>query len=546
MKIAICQINPVIGDFTRNSSLMKDAAEKARQSGCTLAVFPELSIMGYPPRDLLEKPAFVSANLKCLSELSSTISGISILCGYVDRNPEKTGHPLVNSAALISDGRVQKTSGKILLPSYDVFDETRYFEPAKESLVFELSGKRIGVTICEDMWNVEDIEGVPKYRQNPVKDLCARGIDILINISASPYTIDKPAQRMTVLKAAAIKYNVPILYCNQVGGNDDLLFDGSSIVVDNHGRLILKAEEFKEDIIFWDSEKEYQERSTGNIPLEASVLNGLIMGTRDYALKCGFKKVLLGLSGGIDSSLVAVIAQRALGEKNVMGVSLPSTFTSDMSRECARILSENLKIDFREIPINTIFESYKTALFPSFKGLNEDVTEENIQARVRGNILMALSNKFNALLLTTGNKSETATGYCTLYGDMSGGLAVISDVPKTLCYRLAAYINREHEIIPQDVLTRPPSAELRHDQKDQDTLPPYDVLDGIVEAAVEKNLSMEEITGMGYNSDVVKDILRRITFNEYKRRQAAPGLKITSKAFGYGRRYPIAKGRELY
>jgi len=546
MKIALCQINPIIGDFRNNSFLIKEAAEKARQSGCTLAVFPELSIMGYPPRDLLEKPAFVSANLKCLQELSSAVTGISLLCGYVDRNLEKTGNPLVNSAAFISDGRIQKASGKILLPSYDVFDETRYFEPARESLVFELDGKRIGVTICEDIWNVEDIEGVPKYSQDPVKTLCTKGIDILINISASPYTIEKPKQRMKVLRAASIKYNLPILYCNQVGGNDDLLFDGSSIVLDKDGRLILTAKEFETDIIIWDSEKAYKETAVRDIPLEESVLNGLIMGTRDYALKCGFKKVLLGLSGGIDSSLVAVIAQRALGPENVLGISLPSPFTSDMSKECASTLSNNLKIDFREIPISEIFESYKAALSPSFKGLKEDVTEENIQARIRGSILMALSNKFNALLLTTGNKSETATGYCTLYGDMSGGLAVISDVPKTLCYRLSRYINRDSEIIPEDVITRPPSAELRHDQKDQDTLPPYEVLDGIVEAVVEKNLSLEEIVKMGYDRNVVKDVLRRIVFNEYKRRQAAPGLKITSKAFGYGRRYPIARGGEVY
>jgi NAD+ synthase (glutamine-hydrolysing) len=546
MKIALCQINPVIGDFRHNSSLIKDAAEKARQSGCTLAVFPELSIVGYPPRDLLEKPAFISANLKCLHDLSSAVHGISILCGFVDRNPEKTGKPLINSAALIEDGKILKTSGKILLPSYDVFDETRYFEPAKESLIFEAEGKRIGVTICEDIWNVEKIEGVPNYSQDPVKTLCEKGIDILINISASPYTIDKPKQRMTVLKAAAIKYNLPILYCNQTGGNDDLLFDGSSIVLDKDGRLILKAKEFEEDMVVWDSNENYNELNDSGAPIEASVLNGLIMGTRDYAIKCGFKKVLLGLSGGIDSSLVSVIAQRALGPENVLGISLPSPFTSDMSKDCARTLSNNLKIDFREIPISGIFESYKSALSPSFKGLKEDVTEENLQARIRGNILMALSNKFNALLLTTGNKSETATGYCTLYGDMSGGLAVISDVPKILCYRLSRYINREKEIIPVDVITRPPSAELKHDQKDQDTLPPYDVLDGIVEAVVEKNLSLEEIVEMGYNRDVAKDVLRRIVFNEYKRRQAAPGLKITSKAFGYGRRYPIARGGEIY
>jgi NAD+ synthase (glutamine-hydrolysing) len=546
MKIALCQINPIIGDFRHNSSLIKEAAEKARQSGCTLAVFPELSIVGYPPRDLLEKPAFISANLKCLQDLSSAVPGIALLCGYVGINSEKTGKPLINSAALIRDGSILKTSGKILLPTYDVFDETRYFEPAKESLRFEMDGKRIGLTICEDIWNVENIEGVPKYSKDPVKILCTDGIDILINISASPYTLEKPKQRMTVLKAAAIKYSLPILYCNQVGGNDDLLFDGSSTVFDKNGKQILKAKEFEEDVVIWDSDKTYMESMGRDNPLEESVLNGLVMGTRDYANKCGFKKVLLGLSGGIDSSLVAVIAQRALGGENVMGISLPSPFTSSMSRECAMALSDNLKIDFREIPINGIFESYKTSLSSSFKGMKEDVTEENIQARIRGNILMALSNKFNALLLTTGNKSEMATGYCTLYGDMSGGLAIISDVPKTLCYRLARHINRDEVIIPEDVITRPPSAELRHDQKDQDTLPPYDILDGIVEAVVEKNLSLEEIVEMGYNRDIVKDVLRRIVFNEYKRRQAAPGLKITSKAFGYGRRYPIARGGEVY
>jgi NAD+ synthase (glutamine-hydrolysing) len=546
MKIALCQINPIIGDFRHNLSLIKEAAGKAKQSGCTLAVFPELSIMGYPPRDLLEKPAFVSANLRYIQDLSSSVRGISLLCGYVGRNPEKTGKPLINSAALMSDGEVLKTSGKILLPSYDVFDETRYFEPAKESLIFEMDGRRIGVTICEDIWNVEELEGVHKYSRDPVKALYTAGIDMLINISASPYTFEKPKQRMTVLRAAAKKYNIPILYCNQVGGNDDLLFDGSSMALDKNGKLILKAKEFEEDLIIWDSDRACDEPAVRDIPLEESLLNALVMGTKDYASKCGFKKALLGLSGGIDSSIVAVIAQRALGHENVLGISLPSQFTSELSRECARALSDNLKIDFREIPISGIFESFKTSLSPSFNGMKEDVTEENIQARIRGNILMALSNKFNALLLTTGNKSETATGYCTLYGDMSGGLAVISDVPKTLCYKLARYINRDGEVIPEDVITRPPSAELRPDQKDQDTLPPYDVLDGIVEAVVEKNLSLEEIVEMGYDRSVVKDILRRIVFNEYKRRQAAPGLKITSKAFGYGRRYPIARGGEIY
>lgn len=546
MKIAICQINPIIGDFKHNSALIIEAAETSIKSGCKLAIFPELALMGYPPRDLLEKPAFISANLKYLQDLSSAVEDIYILCGYVDRNPEKTGKSLINSAAVLKSGKILFKGGKILLPSYDVFDETRYFEPAKEGLIFEIDEKKIGVTICEDIWNVGDVEAAPRYSHNPLAALKNRGVDILVNISASPFTLNKASLRMKVLKAASLKYDVPILYCNQVGGNDDLLFDGSSIVVDEQSRLILKAKEFEPDNIIWDSDKDYNEILDYHTLEEESLLKGLVMGTRDYARKCGFQRAILGLSGGIDSSLVAVIAQRALGSENVMGVSLPSPFTSDMSREYARRLAENLKIDFREILIADLFESFKISLSPSFKGLKEDVTEENIQARIRGNILMALSNKFNALLLTTGNKSETATGYCTLYGDMSGGLAVISDVPKTLCYRLARYINREGEIIPEDIITRPPSAELRHNQKDQDTLPPYDVLDGIVEAVVEKNLSLDEIVDMGYDREVVKDILRRIVFNEHKRRQAAPGLKVTSKAFGYGRRYPIARGGEIY
>ena len=546
MKISICQINPIIGDFRYNGTLIMNAVEKSRESGCSLAVFPELTLLGYPPKDLLEKPVFISENLKYLKELSSRIKGIHALCGYVDRNPDKNGKNLVNSVALLKDGKILGTGGKILLPSYDVFDETRYFESAKESLLFELEGKRIGVTICEDIWNVGDIEEIPRYSRDPVSELVGRGIDILINVSASPYTITKSRLRMSVLKSISQKYKIPAVYCNQIGGNDDLLFDGSSMVLDQFGRLIILGKEFESDMIIWDTDKDYQEIIDPWPDEEESLLNGLIMGTRDYASKCGFRKVLMGLSGGIDSSLVAVIAQRAMGSENVMGVSMPSHYTSDVSINCARNLAENLKIHFKEMPINDIFESYKNALSPSFEGLGEDVAEENIQARIRGNLLMALSNKFNLLLLTTGNKSETATGYCTLYGDMSGGLAVISDIPKTLCYRLAHYINRENEIIPKEIISRPPSAELKSGQTDQDSLPPYDVLDNIVEAVVEKNLSFDEIVALGHEPDIVKDVMTRIVYNEYKRRQAPPGLKITSKAFGYGRRYPIARGGKLY
>lgn len=546
MKIALCQINPIIGDFEHNASLIIEAGEEARKSGCSLAVFPELSLLGYPPKDLLEKPAFIKENLNQLEILASRIKDIHILCGYVDKNPGKTGKPLINGIALIRNGRILKKGGKRLLPTYDVFDETRYFEPALESLVFDLEDQLVGVTVCEDIWNVGDIQGVPRYPLNPVEDLMDQGPSIHINLSASPYTLNKGALRQEILEGLSSRYHVPTILCNQVGGNDDLLFDGSSMVVDKQGRLILLAREFESDMLVWDSDMSYEEIKDPWPAEEESVLNGLIMGTRDYAQKCGFRNVLVGLSGGIDSSLVAVIAQKALGPENVMGVSMSSPYTSRMSREDARALAENLKIRFKEIPINRIFDSYKDALTPSFKGLEEDVTEENIQARIRGNLLMALSNKFNSLLLTTGNKSETATGYCTLYGDMSGGLAVISDIPKTMCYRLARHINQEGELIPERTISRPPSAELRPDQTDQDTLPPYEILDSIVEAVVEKNLAFEDIVALGHDPDHVTDLLRRIVTNEHKRRQAPPGLKITSKAFGYGRRYPIARGGRHY
>ncbi|MBW1763722.1 MAG: NAD+ synthase [Deltaproteobacteria bacterium] len=546
MKIAICQTNPIIGDFKHNKSLILEAVGQAKTSGCSLVVFPELSIPGYPPKDLLGKPAFVKDNIDCLNELASQATGITLVCGFVDVDHASKTKSLFNSAALIRDGRVIDRGGKRLLPSYDVFDETRYFKPAPKSLIFELEGKSFGVTICEDIWNIGSFEGLPRYETDPVAELIKKGVDILLNISASPYTLNKPDLRTKILKSISKNHMIPAVYCNQVGGNDDLLFDGGSMVTDRLGRVIIHCREFKSDMVIWDTEKEYSEIKKPFDSEEETVLQGLIMGTRDYASKCGFKKVLIGLSGGIDSSLVAVIAQKALGPKNVTGVSMPSSYTSAMSRKDARKLSENLGIHFKEIPISTIFDSYKTTLAPIFQDLEENETEENIQARIRGNLLMALSNKFNALLLTTGNKSETAVGYCTLYGDMSGGLAVISDIPKTMCYRIARHINRNEETIPDRIITRPPSAELRPDQTDQDTLPPYEVLDSIIEAAVEKNLSYEEITAMGYEPDVVKDVLRRIMINEYKRLQAPPGLKVTSKAFGYGRRLPIAKGGKPY
>ena len=546
MRLALCQINPIIGDFDYNTSLIMNEVKRAKEAGCSLAIFPELSLLGYPPRDLLEKPAFVEENLTRLEHLAAQVRDIQILCGFVDRNPRKTGKPLINSAALIKDGHIVGKGGKRLLPTYDVFDESRYFEPADESLIFEWKGKRLGVSICEDIWNFGDFEGVPSYQENPVSELIDRRPDMLINMSASPYTLGKAHQRMNMLKNVSSQYAIPTVYCNQVGGNDDLLFDGLSMVVDKKARLVLVGDEFASDLLVWDTEREYEALDDPWQEEEASLLKGLVMGTRDYASKCEFNKVLVGLSGGIDSTLVAVIAQMAMGAEKVTGMSMPSPFTSDMSKEDARALAANLGIHFIETPIHDIYQSYKASLAPVFEGLEEDVTEENIQARIRGNLLMALSNKFNALLLTTGNKSEMATGYCTLYGDMSGGLAVLSDVPKTMCYRLARYINRDREIIPDRILTRPPSAELKPDQTDQDILPPYEVLDDILIAAVEKNLPFDDIVALGHESGVVRDVLRRVAVNEYKRRQAPPGLKVTTKAFGYGRRYPIARGKQIY
>jgi len=546
MKIALCQSNPIIGDFAYNTSLILEASERAAAQGCALAVFPELSLLGYPPKDLLERPAFIRENLRQLEGLSRKIRGIRILCGYVERNPSTVGKPLVNGVALVGEGRILATGGKRCLPAYDVFDETRYFEPAEKSLVFELEGRRLGVTVCEDIWTVGDIAGVPQYPFDPVSEIAAEGVDVLINVSASPFTIHKKDLRRQVLRKLSGRYGVPILYCNQVGGNDDILFDGASMVCDKTGNLVLLGREFETDFFVWDDEKRYAPFTQPWPPEEASILKGLVMGTRDYVTKCGFRKALIGLSGGIDSALVAVVAKEALGHENVTGISMPSPYTASMSREDARTLAETLGIGFHEIPIAGIFEAFTKSLSPLFEGLEPDVTEENIQARIRGTLLMALSNKFGAILLSTGNKSETAVGYSTLYGDMNGGLAVLSDVPKTMVYRLARYINREKEIIPERVITRPPSAELKPGQTDQDTLPPYEVLDQILELAIVGNLGFEEIVAGGFDAATVKDVLHRVLVNEYKRRQAPPGLKVTTKAFGYGRRYPLARSKQPY
>lgn len=546
MKVAICQTNPVIGDFDHNAGLIMAAARQAEALGCALAVFPEMALSGYPPKDLLEKSAFIEENQTQLNRLAARTHGIAILCGYIAKSHADRGKPLINGAALLRQGGIAAWGGKRLLPSYDVFDETRYFEPAPQSLVFEMDGARWGVTLCEDMWGENDELGVPPYALNPVEALAQSGIDRLINISASPYSINKGQLRFETLRRLAKKYRIHTLYCNQVGGNDDLLFDGASMVVDREGRLIRMGKAFEPDILVWDTEKAYAKIDPPWPDEEAAILKALTMGTRDYVFKCGFKKALVGLSGGIDSALVACIAARALGPDHVMAVGMPSPYTAEKSRTDARELSKSLGIAFEEIPIQHLMQCYSESLEALFKDLSPDETEENIQARIRGNILMAISNKFNSLLLATGNKSELAVGYCTLYGDMAGGLAVIADVPKTTCYRLARHINRDNVVIPPSIIQRPPSAELKPGQTDQDTLPPYDILDQILKASVEERLSFKEIVAQGHDPGAVRDVLSRIVSNEYKRVQAPPGLKISSRAFGYGRRYPIARVRRIF
>jgi len=546
MRIAIAQINPTVGDLEFNRGLILEAMEHARSERCDLVIFPEMAVIGYPPKDLLERPSFVRANEEILDELVAASHGIHVVCGYVQSRPGPSGRELYNAVAMFGEGKILGKAYKRLLPFYDVFDETRYFEPGDLPEIIPFKGYRIGLTVCEDIWNDPELFSHTWYNLDPIRELAQQGVDIIVNVSASPYFMRKRLLRERLLRSMCKRYGVICAYVNQVGGNDDLLFDGASMIFDKQGEKKLQAREFEVDFAVWDTDAETGDMRDVCEEVEGSVLAGLTMGVRDYLAKCGFKKALIGLSGGIDSSLVAVIAAKALGPENVMGLSMPSQYTRDISKDDARSLSRNLGIEFHEIPIGDIFHSYLKALSELFKGLPENEAEENIQARVRGNLLMAVSNKLGHLLLSTGNKSEIAVGYCTLYGDMSGGLAVISDVPKTLVYDLARYINREKEIIPPRIIERPPSAELRPDQTDQDSLPPYDILDAILRAYVEdhKGLSaiMEMSEELGFDEETARMVIRRVNRNEYKRLQMPPGLKITAKAFGYGRRYPIAKG----
>jgi len=545
VKIALGQINPTVGDFSGNANKMIEFAGRARAAGAGLILFPELSVCGYPPRDLVERPTFVAKNRESVDRIAAETKGISVICGLVTPAKAETGKSVMNSAVLLQDGKQAFLQSKMLLPTYDVFDEVRNFAPARHQELFNFCGNRMALTICEDAWNDKHFWNKRLYGFDPVEALVRAGGNFVLNISASPFWLGKRELRRDMLATIARTDSVPVVMVNQVGGNDSLLFDGSSLVLNREGVVIAQGKSFEEDIVYFDSatlQGEVHEQIEGE---EASAYRALVLGTRDYVHKCGFGKVIVGLSGGIDSALTAVIASEAIGRENVIGVGMPGPYSSPGSIEDARALAKNLGIRFELLPITDICKSYQQTLKDVFAGLKEDVTEENIQSRARGSLLMALSNKLNAIVLSTGNKSEIAVGYCTLYGDMVGGLAVISDVPKTMVYRISRYVNSLKPLIPEASLEKPPSAELRPDQKDSDSLPPYDVLDAILEEYVEDSHSPAQIAkDRGFDPELIQRVVRMVDRSEYKRQQAAPGIKISAKAFGYGRRFPIAAKSE--
>ncbi len=542
MRIALAQINPIVGDIAGNSRMIIDRISQARQANVSLVVFPELSVVGYPPRDLLLKPRFIQANIEAARQIAEHCVGISAIIGFVEPNKDAEGRRLRNAVAYCHDCQIREVRHKSLLPTYDVFDEQRYFEPGPEVSLIEHQGVPLGVSICEDLWNDERLVGRRLYHQDPIGRLAAGGARVLVNVSASPFWVDKHAFRQRLFGHQARTHRLPILFANQVGGNDELIFDGASMLVDAEGHVVAQAKAFEEDLLVVDTDAPSGARVEPYPESIASVHDALILGLRDYVAKCGFKRVVLGLSGGIDSAVTAALAATALGSDNVTGISMPSRYSSGHSVTDAETLARNLDIRYKAISIGQMHAVFEEQLEPHFEGRPPDITEENIQARIRGVILMALSNKYGCLLLTTGNKSELAVGYCTLYGDMCGGLAVISDVPKTTIYKLAEFINNKagRELIPRNTITKPPSAELRPDQTDQDSLPPYDVLDGILHKYIEEELSADEIVAAGFDAQTVQKVIRLVDLAEYKRKQAALGLKVTSRAFGVGRRMPIA------
>ncbi len=540
MKIGLAQINSTVGDLPANGDKILAAYRRAIEAGAELVVSPELAVTGYPPQDLVFKSRFVPANLEILKHLHAAVGDVPLIVGFVaPRQHDQTGQFFHNAAAVLQRGREPQVIFKSLLPTYDVFDEARYFTPADGRQPVEINGRKVGITICEDIW-CEPYLPRPLYAADPARELVAQGAEIIVNLSASPFQVGKAHRRFEMIGGLAARYGVPFVYCNAVGGNDELIFDGNSCVFNAEGGAVKILPAFEEQVAV----VEIDSPATPLPPAPdepAELYPALVLGLRDYFAKCGFRSAVLGLSGGIDSAVTACLAVAALGADNVLGVAMPSPYSSPHSVDDALALARNLGIRCHQMPISKPFEVFKGQFAGIFGGLEEDATEENMQARLRGMTLMAISNKFGSLLLTTGNKSELAVGYCTLYGDMAGGLAVISDVPKTSVYRLARYMNREREIIPANTIDKPPSAELKPDQKDQDTLPPYDVLDQVLQLYVEENFSAAEIITRGYDEKTVRWIQRRVDLNEYKRAQAVPGLKVTSKAFGSGRRMPIAQ-----
>ena len=541
MKIGILQLNSTIGDFESNRQKLAAAYERAVQQGAEFVTAPELFLCGYPPRDLLLRPDFIAANLTTLAKTAAAVGAVPLCVGFVDKNPARPGRSLFNSAAVLQNGELVWRQNKSLLPTYDVFDEDRYFEPAKTTAPFELQGRKLGITICEDIWNDEDFWTDRRYRRDPVKELIAQGADLILNLSASPWHIGKEQTRLAMLQRVARDERVPLVEVNAVGANDELIFDGHSVALNRQGEVLALGKGFAEDVLVVEVDGQTTATKPSWPAQEEQLFRALSLGLRDYVQKCGFQSVVLGLSGGIDSALTAVLAVDALGADKVMGVSLPARYSSPGSLTDAEVLARNLGIRYEVIPIEPAFKAVEGQLAKVFAGTRPNEAEENLQSRLRGVTLMALSNKFGSLVLTTGNKSEMAVGYCTLYGDMCGALAVIADVFKTEVYRLSRWINRDRVIIPTDSITKPPSAELRPDQTDQDSLPPYDVLDAILQHYIVELSSRDEIIQRGFATAVVNDVINKVTFTEYKRRQAAPGLKVSPRAFGMGRRTPIAQ-----
>ena len=544
LKIGLLQLNSTIGAFAANRDKLLAAYARACAGGAEFVIAPELFLCGYPPRDLLQREDFIAANIVALEEVATQTKQVPLCVGFVERSSERPGRALKNSAAVLQNGKVIWRTTKSLLPTYDVFDEDRYFEPAKTVKTFDFDGRKLGITICEDIWNDQDFWPERLYRRDPVTELVAQGAEVILNLSASPWHDGKERTRLEMLRRVARDEKVALAQVNAIGAQDELIFDGHSVVINSRGEVVAQAGGFVEDILVVELDQPVPAKEAdgpGFPPREELFFSALSLGVRDYVSKCGFKSVILGLSGGIDSALVAAIAAHALGAENVLGVAMPARYSSSGSLTDAEKLARSLGIRYEVLPIEPVFKAVEQQLAGVFAGTKPNEAEENIQSRLRGVTLMALANKFGALVLTTGNKSEMAVGYCTLYGDMNGALGPIADVLKTDVYKIARWVNREKEIIPSDSITKPPSAELRPGQKDQDSLPPYEILDDILNLYIVKNFSKPEIVALGFDVAVVNDVVNKVNFSEYKRRQAAPGLKVTSRAFGMGRRIPVAQ-----